>query len=101
MSNNLGNNFLAGWKISRNCSVGEDRITARDWTCEPVRCIGLLSFLFNFLRNYMGDYWKENGIEKPLSFVVCAACRFRDVVILGARHWDGRMRHQYELMQIP
>jgi len=46
----------------------------------------------------MSDYWIDNNITKPLSFVVCAACRYNNVIILGARHWDERMRQQYEMM---
>lgn len=43
----------------------------------------------------MGDYWKDNGIEKPQSIVVCAACRMDGVIYLGARHWDNPMRAMY------
>ena len=40
------------------------------------------------------DYWEENGLTKPQQVVVCAAIRFGDVILCGARHWDGVMRQQ-------
>ena len=46
----------------------------------------------------MSDYWKDNNIEKPQSIIVCAANRFGEVIICGARHWDVRMRQQAEMM---
>ena len=44
----------------------------------------------------MSDYWEENGLIKPTSFVVCAANRNKDSgrIICGARHWDNIMRSQ-------
>lgn len=45
------------------------------------------------------DYWEKNGIKKPKSFIVCAACEFEGVIILGARHWDNRMHQQYDMMK--
>ena len=42
----------------------------------------------------MSDYWAENGLEKPQQVVVCAANKIGDVVLCGARHWDGVMRKQ-------
>lgn len=42
----------------------------------------------------MGDYWKDNGIEKPQAIVVCAAIRFGELIIAGARHYDSVMRLQ-------
>jgi len=50
----------------------------------------------------MGDYWEENGIEKPQAVVVCAACRpdkYSKLILCGARHWDGAMREQLEALQ--
>lgn len=46
----------------------------------------------------MSDYWKDNGIEKPQAIVVCAACRYCDLLICGARHWDEVMRNQLEAL---
>jgi len=46
----------------------------------------------------MSDYWKDNNIKKPQAVVICAACIFDDVILLGARHWDVRMRQQYNMM---
>lgn len=40
----------------------------------------------------MGDYWKDNNIVKPKQVVVCAANRYDDMVICGARHYDKAMR---------
>lgn len=49
----------------------------------------------------MSDYWKDNGIKKPKQFVVCAANRFPDGMILcGARHWDNIMCAQADAMGI-
>jgi len=31
--------------------------------------------------------------------VVCAACMYDGVLILGARHWDKVMRQQYDMMR--
>jgi hypothetical protein len=44
----------------------------------------------------MSDYWKDNGLVKPDSWVVCAANRNRKSgrIICGARHWDTAMRSQ-------
>lgn len=43
----------------------------------------------------MGNYWEENGIDKPKQIVVCAANKFPSGLILcGARHWDKLMRKQ-------
>ncbi len=44
----------------------------------------------------MGDYWKDNGIEKPQQIVVCAANRKDGVIFCGARHCDSVMRKQAE-----
>lgn len=44
----------------------------------------------------MSDYWEDNGIEKPQTVVVCAACRMGNHIVLGARHFDERMREQME-----
>ncbi len=46
----------------------------------------------------VGDYWEDNGIEKPQSIIVCAACSFGTTIICGARHWDKVMRNQLGLM---
>jgi len=42
----------------------------------------------------MGDYWKDNGIEKPQQIVVCAACRVNGTMVCGARHFDKVMTDQ-------
>ncbi|NOR27521.1 MAG: hypothetical protein GQ540_03215 [Lutibacter sp.] len=42
----------------------------------------------------MGDYWKDNNIEKPQQVVVCAACRSGEVIFSGARHFDKVMNSQ-------
>lgn len=47
----------------------------------------------------MGDYWTDNGIIKPQQIVVCAANRFKDVILSGARHFDSVMRNQIEHMK--
>lgn len=40
----------------------------------------------------MGDYWKDNNIEKPQEIIVCAANMYDNGLILcGARHWDDIM----------
>ena len=44
------------------------------------------------------NYWKDNGIEKPQQIVVCAANRYDDVILCGARHWDSIMRKQANKM---
>lgn len=44
----------------------------------------------------MSDYWKDNNIEKPDSYVVCAAMFKDDRIITGARHFDKVMRDQME-----
>jgi len=46
----------------------------------------------------MGDYWEENGIEKPQQVVVCAAIRIDNLIIAGARHFDKVMRSQLNHM---
>ncbi len=46
----------------------------------------------------MGDYWEDNGIEKPQSIIVCAACKFDTVILCGARHWDTVMREQFKVI---
>lgn len=46
----------------------------------------------------MSDYWKDNGIEKPQQYIVCAANRCNGVILCGARHWDSVMRCQYNAM---
>lgn len=48
----------------------------------------------------MGDYWKDNNIEKPQQVVVCAACRNGDIIIAGARHFDKVMRSQIVAMGV-
>lgn len=44
----------------------------------------------------MSDYWTENDLIKPNSWVVCAANRLKTNgrIICGARHWDAVMRSQ-------
>jgi hypothetical protein len=44
----------------------------------------------------MSDYWKDNGLTKPTSRVVCAANKNKESgrIICGARHWDAIMRSQ-------
>jgi hypothetical protein len=44
------------------------------------------------------DYWEENGLKKPQQIVVCAACRNRDLILCGARHWDSVMRRQFDYL---
>ena len=48
----------------------------------------------------MGDYWEDNGIQKPKQIVVCAANKFDDVILCGARHWDKIMCKQANMMGI-
>ena len=43
------------------------------------------------------EYW-SNGRVKPQKHIVCAANRFGETIIVGARHWDHRMRQQAEMM---
>ncbi len=51
----------------------------------------------------MGDYWEDNGIEKPQQVVVCAACKdpHTGLLLTGARHWDNVMRNQFENLRDP
>lgn len=44
------------------------------------------------------DYWEDSGIKKPLQVVVCAACKYGSLILCGARHWDGVMRKQLEVI---
>lgn len=46
----------------------------------------------------MGDYWKDNNIEKPEETIVAAANRIGSVILVGARHWDSCMRVQADKM---
>ena len=39
----------------------------------------------------MPDYWKEAGIQKPTEIIVCAANRYGDLIVAGARHHDRVM----------
>ena len=48
----------------------------------------------------MGDYWSDNGIKKPQQIVVCAANKFGDVILCGARHWDKIMHKQADMMDL-
>ena len=48
----------------------------------------------------MSDYWKDNNIEKPQQVVVCAACKWEDIIICGARHWDKVMRAQFQYISM-
>jgi len=43
------------------------------------------------------EYW-DSGHPKPPKHIVTAANRFGEVIIVGARHWDKRMRQQAEMM---
>ena len=43
------------------------------------------------------EYW-ASGQVKPPKHIVCAANRFGEVIICGARHWDQRMHQQAEMM---
>lgn len=43
------------------------------------------------------EYW-ASGVEKPQKHIVCAANRFGDLILCGARHWDQRMRGQADAM---
>ena len=41
----------------------------------------------------MGDYWQDNGIEKPQQIVVCAALQnHAGEIVCGARHYDKIMQ---------
>lgn len=42
----------------------------------------------------MEDYWTRNNLQKPQSYIVCAAIKKGDRVICGARHFDHIMRQQ-------
>jgi len=44
----------------------------------------------------MGDYLADNNIKKPQQVVVCAACKMGEHIVLGARHFDSRMREQMD-----
>jgi len=44
------------------------------------------------------DYWEKNGITKPQSYVVCAAYRYKDLIITGARHSDKIMNNILRLL---
>jgi hypothetical protein len=48
------------------------------------------------LRTLTMDYWEANKLKKPQQVVVCAACRMGDHIVLGARHFDERMREQMD-----
>ena len=48
----------------------------------------------------MSDYWEKNGIIKPQQIVVCAANRIGDIILCGARHWDGVMHKQADAMNL-
>lgn len=39
----------------------------------------------------MSDYWEISGRTKPQSTIVCAACKYNDIIICGVRHWDKIM----------
>jgi hypothetical protein len=43
------------------------------------------------------EYW-ANGHIKPPKHIVCAANRFGEVIICGARHWNQNMRQQASMM---
>jgi len=45
------------------------------------------------------DYWERNGIEKPQQVVVCAACKYGDLVLCGPRHWGSSMMSQYRALK--
>lgn len=44
----------------------------------------------------MSDYWKDNNIIKPDSWIVCAAMFKEGRIVTGARHFDKIMRDQME-----
>jgi len=44
------------------------------------------------------DYWERNGLTKPQEYIVCAACVYQDIMIVGPRHFDSVMRSQLSLM---
>lgn len=46
----------------------------------------------------MSDYWKDNNIEKPQQVVVCAACRWKEITVAGARHFDKVMVSQIKAL---
>ena len=42
----------------------------------------------------------ESAVERlVIRRVVCAACEYDGVLILGARHWDKAMNQQYDMMR--
>lgn len=53
----------------------------------------------------MSDYWTKNGITKPQSIIVCAACLMQNgsnqYMMVGPRHWDSTMRNQLLDTRIP
>ena len=51
------------------------------------------------LGDYIDDYWERNNIKKPQAVVVCAACKYEELTICGARHWDSVMWSQYKRLE--
>ena len=49
----------------------------------------------------MSDYWTDNSLVKPQAVVVCAACKYEDLILCGARHWDKVMNIQYKNLNNP
>jgi len=42
------------------------------------------------------DHWKDNNLEKPTEIIVCAANKYGDLILCGARHWDKLMHSQVD-----
>ena len=46
------------------------------------------------------EYWESNGLEKPVTKIVCAASIIehngKEILLVGARHFDSQMRNQIE-----
>ena len=40
------------------------------------------------------DYWDKNGLVKPAERIVCAANKYGNLILCGARHWDKIMHAQ-------
>jgi len=55
-----------------------------------VKCLKV----FNDRKIGMGNYWEDAGLVKPQAIVVCAACKYGDTIICGARHYDKIMYSQ-------
>lgn len=47
----------------------------------------------------MSDYWTVNGLVKPAEVIVCAANKYGDLIVTGARHHDKIMNNQLRLIK--